>query len=193
MNAATGALIWKFATGGGVFSSPAVADGVVFVGSWDAKVYALNATTGAQVWSYSADYWWYWSSPAVAGGIVFVGSQDGYVYALNAATGALVWSYATGDTVDSSPTVVGGVVFVGSNDGKVYAFGACALIPGDINGDGRVSLVDLVLLTKAYGSRPGDPNWNSAADINGDGIVDLSDLVTLAKNYGQSGYIHPSN
>jgi hypothetical protein len=65
---------------------------------------------------------------------------------------------------------------------------------GDINGDGKVNLSDLVLLAKAYGSHranydyqgePASPNWNSNADINGDGHVSLSDLSLLAKNYGK--------
>jgi len=58
-------------------------------------------------------------------------------------------------------------------------------IPGDINGDGKVNLADLVLFAEAYGSRPGDPNWNPAADMLGHGKVDLADLVTLANHYGQ--------
>lgn len=58
-------------------------------------------------------------------------------------------------------------------------------IPGDINGDFKVNLADLVLFVNAYGSRPGDANWNPAADINGDGIVNLADLVLLANHYGQ--------
>jgi hypothetical protein len=55
---------------------------------------------------------------------------------------------------------------------------------GDINKDGYVNLTDLVLLANAYGSRPGDPKWNSACDLNKDGIVNLADLVILAQNYG---------
>jgi len=35
-----------------VFSSPAVANGVVYIGSYDQKLYALNATTGKRLWSY---------------------------------------------------------------------------------------------------------------------------------------------
>jgi len=58
-------------------------------------------------------------------------------------------------------------------------------IPGDLNGDFQVDLADLVLLAKAYGSRPGDPNWNSNADLACRGIIDLTDLVTLAMHYGQ--------
>jgi parallel beta-helix repeat protein len=58
-------------------------------------------------------------------------------------------------------------------------------IPGDVDGDFGVELADLVLIAKAYGSRPTDSNWNPNADIDGNGVVGLSDLVTAAKYYGQ--------
>jgi hypothetical protein len=63
--------------------------------------------------------------------------------------------------------------------------GAPVLIPGDINEDSRVGLADLVLLARAYGSRPINPNWNPEADLNEDGVIDLPDLVILAQHYGQ--------
>ena len=46
-------LFWKYTTGGAVESSPAVVGGVVYIGSSDDKVYALNATNGAKLWSYT--------------------------------------------------------------------------------------------------------------------------------------------
>jgi len=58
-------------------------------------------------------------------------------------------------------------------------------IIGDINGDYKVNLADLTLLSQAYGSKPGDPNWNPNADICNSGIVNLPDLVALAQHYGQ--------
>jgi parallel beta-helix repeat protein len=58
-------------------------------------------------------------------------------------------------------------------------------IPGDINGDFRTDLKDLVLLAKAYGSTPGDANWNGNADIDGNGDIRLTDLVTMATHYGE--------
>jgi hypothetical protein len=114
--------VWKYATGNYLWSSPAVAYGIVYVGSFDDNVYALNATTGACVWKYATGNYVI-SSPAVANGIVYVGSYDDNVYALNAATGALVWKYATGNLVYSSPAVANGIVYIGSYDGNVYAFG----------------------------------------------------------------------
>jgi hypothetical protein len=55
----------------------------------------------------------------------------------------------------------------------------------DVNEDGKVSLVDLVILAKAYGSKEGDVNWDSRCDIDNNGVVGLSDLVMLAKGYGK--------
>ena len=114
---------WSFTTGGDRVTSPAVANGVVYVGSNDNNVYALNAATGAKLWSFTTGNFVY-SSPAVADGVVYVGSVDNNVYALNAATGAKLWSFTTGSYVYSSPAVADGVVYVGSNDNNVYALNA---------------------------------------------------------------------
>jgi hypothetical protein len=45
LNASTGALVWSYATSGTVFSSPAVVDGVVYVGSEDGKIYAFGPSS----------------------------------------------------------------------------------------------------------------------------------------------------
>jgi hypothetical protein len=58
-------------------------------------------------------------------------------------------------------------------------------ILADINGDRKVSLIDLTYLAKAYGSEPGDPNWKAVADIRKDNKVNLQDLVILADQYGK--------
>ena len=114
---------WKYATGRNVGSSPAVVNGVAYVGSDDGNVYALDAVTGALVWKYATGNA-VESSPAVATGTVYIGSDDHNVYALDAKTGALVWKYATVSAVESSPAVANGVVYVGSRDNSVYALDA---------------------------------------------------------------------
>jgi outer membrane protein assembly factor BamB len=114
---------WSFTTESGVYSSPAVVGGVVYVGSQNGNVYALSAATGAKVWSFQTDGS-VSSSPAVADGVVYVGSEDGNVYALGAVTGAKVWSFPTGGNVLSSPAVADGVVYIGSFDQSVYALSA---------------------------------------------------------------------
>jgi outer membrane protein assembly factor BamB len=57
-----------------------VANGVVYVGSYDSNLYALNASTGAILWSFATGGNVI-SSPAVANGVVYVGSGDHKVYA----------------------------------------------------------------------------------------------------------------
>ncbi len=104
-------------------SSPAISKDVIYVGSGDNHIYALNASTGERVWSYRTNGE-VASSPAVADEIVYVGSHDGNVYALNTYDGSLVWSYQTDDWVVSSPAVVEGIVYFGSYDHYIYAIGA---------------------------------------------------------------------
>jgi outer membrane protein assembly factor BamB len=122
----TNQTLWTYDTGAFLTcSSPAVAGGIVFIGSEypGFSIYALEAATGVLIWNYTTsgavD-----SSPAVANGVVFIGSMDNNVYALNATTGALVWKYTTGDEVESSPAVANGVVYIGSDDDNVYALNA---------------------------------------------------------------------
>ena len=77
-------LVWKFKTDvRNVWfgSSPAIADGVVYVGSEDGRLYALDARTGQEKWRFKTDGAIV-SSPAVAGGVVYFASTDGYLYAV---------------------------------------------------------------------------------------------------------------
>ncbi len=120
LNATTGTLLWSYTTGDWVFSSPAVANGVVYVGSRDGNVYALNASTGTLLWSYATGEY-VDSSPAVANGVVYVGSENNNVYALNASTGTLLWSYTTAPGAFLA-RVANGVLYVSSRN--VYALDA---------------------------------------------------------------------
>ena len=120
----TNTIRWRYTTGFLVDSSPAVADGKVYIGSGDGKVYCLNADTGGKIWDCIISYGEYYSSPAVADGKVYIGgSSDGKVYCLNAGTGAYIWDYQTSDAVESSPAIADGKVYIGSLDRKVYCFG----------------------------------------------------------------------
>jgi outer membrane protein assembly factor BamB len=123
LNATSGALLWSYTTRDSVYSSPAVANGLVYIGGEDHKLYALNATSGALRWSYTTGSF-VDSSPAVANGVVYIGSWDGKVYALNATSGKLLWSYTTGATIPSSPAVANGVVYIASQNGNEYALNA---------------------------------------------------------------------
>jgi outer membrane protein assembly factor BamB len=140
-------VVWKFQTAGRVISTPVVAGGVVYVGSTDGSLYAVDRATGTLRWKFDTRGPVN-SSPAVAAGIVYVGSVDGNVYAVDAETGKQRWVFATKgerrftapgihgaiprsermpdpfDVFLSSPAVVAGVVFIGSGDQHVYALDA---------------------------------------------------------------------
>jgi serine/threonine-protein kinase len=62
--------LWSFTTNGAVVSSPAVVDGVVYVGSGDKNLYALNASTGTKIWNYTIGGVLY-GGPAVVDGVVY--------------------------------------------------------------------------------------------------------------------------
>jgi hypothetical protein len=104
-------------------SSPAVVDGVVYIGSADRNLYALHATDGTEVWRFLTGDWIH-SSPAVEDGVVYVGSSDTTLYALDAENGVERWRFATNGGISSSPAVVDGVVYVGSSDANLYAVNA---------------------------------------------------------------------
>jgi len=113
---------WSYTTGDHVSSSPAVVDGAVFVGSDDGYVYAINATTGTDIWLPQEISDYALSSPAIAYDRIFVGASDGKVCALYETDGSLNWtSLDLGGAVESSPAVADGMVFVGSGNGTVYA------------------------------------------------------------------------
>lgn len=76
---------WRFNTDGAVFSSPAVVDDTVYVGSNDGNLYAIATADGTERWRTETDDAVY-SSPVVADGVVYVGSYDGTVYAVEGPT-----------------------------------------------------------------------------------------------------------
>ena len=67
----------------------------------------------------------------------------------------------------------------------LFVFGLeVQLIPGDINGDGKVRIDDVLLAVQAFGSEQGDPHWNPLADMNGDGKIRIDDILAIAQNFG---------
>lgn len=129
-----GPLVWEVTTGGPVRSTPAVADGVAFVGSTDGSLYALDLERGTPRWTYDAGAP-ISSSPQIDGSDVLVRDRAGTLHVVDRASGEPSWKHSTGtepalpwgwegwDYVLPSPTVQGNRVLFPGGDGILYALG----------------------------------------------------------------------
>ncbi len=138
LDASNGARIWTFTTNffsqsEGIQASPAVADGIVYVGSGSGGgLYALNATTGTQIWNQHSVLDRVYSSVAISSGIVYVGSAYEDVFAFNATNGSVIWDLHTNlesykASFRSSPALANGILYIKSEDGNLYAIGKPSL------------------------------------------------------------------
>ncbi|MEJ5310386.1 MAG: serine/threonine-protein kinase [Anaerolineae bacterium] len=112
--------LWKFACEDEIRGSVTVADGLVFVPSYDHNVYALAEDNGKFVWKYPTEGG-IASKPWVSEGMVVFGSTDKVVYAVDAKSGRLLWTVPTQGRVFSSPYGELGHIFIGSDDHQIYA------------------------------------------------------------------------
>jgi outer membrane protein assembly factor BamB len=112
-------------------SSPTVVQGVVYIGSGDGNVYALDAGSGALRWRFKTGNVVH-ASPAVANDTVYIGRWDSFFYAIDAKTGRERWRFKTGEDHDianqvgiqSSAVIADGSVFFGCRDSNLYALDA---------------------------------------------------------------------
>jgi outer membrane protein assembly factor BamB len=125
-NASTLAEGWRFPTGGWITGTPVIANGTVYVGSWDGRMYALRESDGSAVWSFDAGTYrdgrcnpatfGIDSTAAISGGKLYFGTGDAKVYSLDAATGNLIWQKQLGNPDDAYHLYASPVVF----DNKIY-------------------------------------------------------------------------
>jgi outer membrane protein assembly factor BamB len=129
-DALTGARRWVAPTAGSIESSPALGNGLVYVGDSNGTMLAFDAGGVSNcsgppkictpIWASQASTTIFLSSPAVANGVVYIGSFHD-VHAFDAINGAPLSHFTTGGFVQASPAVSNGTVYVGSGDGNLYA------------------------------------------------------------------------
>jgi len=142
-----GGVKWAFKTSGPIVTSPAVADGVVYIASLGGHLYAVDQETGVEKWNFKSRMP-IASSPALSGDTLYFVSSAGSLVAIDIATGKPKWVFAAEfekkfeaknlhgypspaqtipdawDVFTSSPAVAEGKVYFGSGDGNVYAVDA---------------------------------------------------------------------
>jgi len=112
---------WHMDIENGIYSSPAVSKGTVYVGAEDQNIYALKTKDGSIKWTFKTDSRIVSSAPVVKGNTLYAGCYSGSFFAVNTATGKMKWRVKTGDSIFSTPLVKGNRVFIGSNDGSLYS------------------------------------------------------------------------
>ncbi len=110
---------WKYKCGDVVTSTAAIADSVVYVGSDDEHLHAIDLKTGASKWKYNAGEFLQ-APPAVYEGFVLVGDDLGIMHAVHTDTGKRAWTFATNSQITSSVNYAQGKIVFGSYDGFIY-------------------------------------------------------------------------
>ena len=126
---------WKFKTNSPLFSSPTISENVVFVGSLDSTLYALDLGTGKLKWKFKTGGQ-IRSTASVQGDQLFLYSGDAILYCFSKTSGKVLWSFKTrggilgdrlydfADYFQSSPVYHNKRIFFGAGDGHVYAIDA---------------------------------------------------------------------
>lgn len=189
----TNQTLWTYdtqnsASGNGVYSSAAIVDGIVYIGtgggpvgiSKAASIVALYENNGTEVWNWSAPIAYFHgmaSSPAVVNGKVFMG-VDGAprLWCLDAKNGSLIWEFNTGgalmEGIYSSPAVVNGRVYFGNDNDSVFC------IPeNDPNSDGVINSSEMF-----WEKNMGDNVWSSPTVVGGLVYVGAGDATSSGSN-----------
>ncbi len=115
---------WRYApeerNSQGIIASPAVADGVIYLGDGDGLFTAREAATADELWRHRADGGIV-SSPIALGDRVYFGSRDGMLHSLNRADGTLAWRLDLGAALELPPAYAEGRIYARTADGMLHA------------------------------------------------------------------------
>ena len=121
VDSSTGARLWTADLGGAVASTPLLANGRLYVGSFNKSFFEISLD-GAIMSTYATENW-VWGTPAIDEyGVIYVADLSGYVHALDSENGLRErWSVQIAERgIRAGPLVYGDRVIVASRDGKVY-------------------------------------------------------------------------
>lgn len=124
----TGALEWRFETGGAIRGTPVLVEDTLYFGSFDGRFTALDLATRETVWQFKALGSEYFpegaiqGAPTIVGDLVHVGSRDYNLYVLDRASGRVMWNLRAPSWVIGGPAVDERQVYFGTSDSRrIYA------------------------------------------------------------------------
>lgn len=116
--------VWSLDLGAAVVADPVLAEGILYAGTIDGKLYAIDLANQAILWSFDGNgaLASIWGSPVVTANAVFVGDEDGNIFAVGKSDGKTLWPdpFAAGSGVISSGIVMEDRVVFATNTGKVF-------------------------------------------------------------------------
>jgi serine/threonine protein kinase len=110
---------WRFKAKRALTSSPIYANGIIYIGSVDTLLYALDAKSGYIIWRFRMAKATI-STPMITDNFIFTGSVDSHIYCVDLHSAKEVWNFATDSQVTSSPITYQDSVYCGSVDGAMY-------------------------------------------------------------------------
>lgn len=121
----------------------------------------------------------YYNTSQVGTQTITLPSRQSTILKFNWTTPSILENY----TIKAEAQVLGDI----NVTDNILIFGSITVsIPGDINADGKVNILDISLAAKAYSSKLGEDRWEANADVNEDGIINILDISAIAKEYGKS-------
>ncbi len=124
-----GKFIWGFKTGDTVFNKPTLNNGVLYCGSRDGHMYAINAKAGVCIWRFNtASGYPVASTPLITDNAVYFGADK--FYALNL-QGFLLWSFQLKDLMVSKPIIGNNMLLFGGLDGHIRALSLTGMLVWD--------------------------------------------------------------
>ena len=124
VDAATAGVAWRVPTGSTSTGTAVVADGIVYLGSYDGvggSLSAFDSATGGLVWTVAEPFF----APAISNGVAYAGGE-GVLVALSASTGSELWRFELQGVV-RAPAVADGVIYVpAEGEQRVYALEAAS-------------------------------------------------------------------
>ena len=112
--------LWASKIKGAIYTGLGYGDGKLFAGTDRSVLYAVDATTGKELWNFKGGRSFY-AAPVVAGDTVLAASLDNKLYAVDTKNGQLRWTFTAADRITASPIVAGKTIFLTSHDGTLYA------------------------------------------------------------------------
>jgi outer membrane protein assembly factor BamB len=105
---------------GSFINSPAIADDTLIAASKNRTVYAIDKTSGEEVWQFTG-FAPFEASPLIFKNTVIIISDNGTIYLLDLKTGEEICKYETGENMTAAPSISGNTMFIASEEGTLFA------------------------------------------------------------------------